>query len=281
MAVLKARPSVRPKVILESWDVRCNTWAHGPTEKGSVTRWSELGYTTRIKFVRCVDVGGAVNQFRLFVARVISADIDKWNWPKYEELSQPRPMSNLLTPSGLIPSRAYFESPTEIFADPSSDPMPPRIGATIKTDRGFRRIKPDEFCRGLGFTKHDAAKMNSRVASRTTSLFHWEYLSPIFSGTPTTEPSSSSPVLAESIPVIDLITSENDDPVPSFDFAWRPPDLSEGGDWYNTRLSNLRRACQNYPNSEELFDEGLSLLKIHRNNYDEDGPNPTFLQLLW
>ena len=80
---------------------------------------------------------------------------------------------------------------------------------------------------------------------------------------------------------MDLITSENDKPVPSFDFAWRPPDLSEGRDWYNTRVSNLQRACKNYPNSEELFNDGLSLLKIHRTNFDEEGPNPTFLQLLW
>ena len=78
LAVSKARRNLRPKVILESWNVKCNTWAHGPTEKGSITRWSDLGYTTRIKFVRCVDVGGAVDQFRLLVARVISTDIDKW-----------------------------------------------------------------------------------------------------------------------------------------------------------------------------------------------------------
>ena len=139
-AVANAKPSVRPKVVLESWDAKCNTWAHGPTEKGSVTRWTELGYSTRIKFVRCIDIGGAVNQFRLLVARVISSDAEKWIWPEYEELLQARPMSNLLTPSSLVHPRHYFAKPTEIYLDPSSDPLPPCIGATIKTDRGFQKV---------------------------------------------------------------------------------------------------------------------------------------------
>ena len=41
--------------------------------------------TTRIKFVCCVDVGGAVNQFRLLVARVISSYAENgfgWNTKK-------------------------------------------------------------------------------------------------------------------------------------------------------------------------------------------------------
>ena len=148
--------------------------------------------------------------------------------------------------------------------------MPPRIGATIKTDRGFRRTMPDEFCRALGFDKDEAKLCSPTIASRTTAVFFWEYLSPIFSGIPPKKPPFSSPPSSESIPVVDLITSENDKPVPSFDFAWRPPDLSKGGDWYNTRVSNLRRACKNYPNSEELFNDGLSLLRIHRTNFDKE-----------
>ena len=81
--------------------------------------------------------------------------------------------------------------------------------------------------------------------------------------------------------IIKLIEDDSDNPVPSFDFEWRPPDLSEGGTWYNQRVASLRQACKRYRNSEELFADGLSRLAIHRANYDADGPNPKFLQLLW
>ena len=93
-AVSEAKVGVRPKVILECWNVRSNTWSNGPTEKASVTRWQQLGYTTRVKFVRCIDVGGAINQFRLLVARVISSDIHKWVWPQYQETTRARPMAD-------------------------------------------------------------------------------------------------------------------------------------------------------------------------------------------
>ena len=37
VVVSKTKVDAWPKVVLESWDVRCNTWANGPTEKGSIT----------------------------------------------------------------------------------------------------------------------------------------------------------------------------------------------------------------------------------------------------
>ena len=87
-AIACTKVSVRPKVVLESWDVRCNTWAHGPTEKASITWWSQLGYATRIKFIRRINVGGSINRFRLLIARVTSSDVDKWEWPEYAETVQ-------------------------------------------------------------------------------------------------------------------------------------------------------------------------------------------------
>ena len=75
---------------------------------------------------------------------------------------------------------------------------------------------------------------------------------------------------------MDLITEDDTAPVPSFDFEWRPRDLSVRGQWYNTRVSNLQNAYKNYPNSDKLFENGISWLDIHHTNYDEEGPNPTF-----
>ena len=69
-AVDNTKQSSRPKVVLESWDPRCNTWIRGPTDKSCITRWSKLGYETRTKLVSCTKVGGALEQIRLIVAQV-------------------------------------------------------------------------------------------------------------------------------------------------------------------------------------------------------------------
>ena len=36
-----------------------------------------------------------------------------------------------------------------------------------------------------------------------------------------------------------------------------------------------------YDDAASLFKSGINALKIYRKNYDEDGPNPKCLQLLW
>ena len=71
----------QPKVVLESWDPSVNVWPHGPTDKGCITRWKARGYDSRIKFIKCTQVGGAVSQFRLFVARVRLDVRTHWHWP--------------------------------------------------------------------------------------------------------------------------------------------------------------------------------------------------------
>ena len=277
-AVTKTRINCRPKVVLESWNIRCNTWNNSPTSKGSTTRCNKLGYNTRVKFVSCAEVGGSVEQYCIMIARVQTAHASKWSWPSTSENVPRRPMSNLLTPSGLIHERSYIDAPCGIIFDASADPMPPHPGSMIRTDRGVRQLQTDKFGRGLGFLNSDSKLISSKLAKQTTSVYHWEYLSPIFTEavTETLTPSSS-----ETIPVIDLITSSSIDTPPSFDFAWRPPDLSIDGAWYKERISNLHRASMQYNNSEEVYEDGLLRLERHRKNYDDEGPNPTFLQLFW
>jgi hypothetical protein len=65
-------------------------------------------------------------------------------------------------------------------------------------------------------------------------------------------------------------------------FTWKPPDLSPGSPWTRETIQELRAACDKYDNSKSMFLDGLKRLKLHRGNYDEEGPpNPTHLQLLW
>ena len=73
-------------------------------------------------------------------------------------------------------------------------------------------------------------------------------------------------------------------PIPGPDhvpFVWGPPDLSYGSPWYKARVRDLLAACLCYEDPGPLIEEGLDQLRIHRGNYDPDGPAPTRLQLLW
>jgi hypothetical protein len=64
-------------------------------------------------------------------------------------------------------------------------------------------------------------------------------------------------------------------------FDWRPPDLSPQGAWYKARVADLLYACCLYPDPGPLIEEGLLILRRHRGNYNAEGPDPTYLQLLW
>jgi len=67
--------------------------------------------------------------------------------------------------------------------------------------------------------------------------------------------------------------------VPSF--SWAPPDLSEGSPWHQARIRSLKIAARNYPNPNDIIAEGIHILDRHRQNYDDNGPRPTKLQLIW
>jgi hypothetical protein len=72
--------------------------------------------------------------------------------PQENEVDLPRPMSNLLIPPGLVKPYHYVE---DRRGDPHAltDPMHGSVGAYIKTERGVRRVLPEETGRGLGIPK--------------------------------------------------------------------------------------------------------------------------------
>ena len=277
-AVGGTEKNFQPKVVLESWDPSVNTWPHGPTEKGCITRWKARGYDSRIKLIQCTQVGGALSQLRLLVARVRLDVRTQWHWPDLSTDVSQRPMANLLTPPGLCKSK-FIRRPQGLIMNASTDPMPSHPQALIRTDKGVRMLQTDEFSRGLGFTKSESELVTGGLARRTTSVFHWEYLSTALAGDPPIRVDGPS---APCVPVIDLLAPLTvDDTPPTFDFTWQPKDLSEGGEWYQDRISHLRHACAHFPNSTDLYNDGLERLRTHRSNYDKDGPNPSYLQLLW
>jgi hypothetical protein len=141
-------------------------------------------------------------------------------------------MSNLLTPPGLVGSHKYVEGRK---GDPIAiiHPMPSVMGAYVQTERGTRRLMPEESGRGLGVPKEwriDPKTITKGSLERTTSLFHWEYLSSTLSrvNREVTKVEPRPPVLTWS----EMRNKTQPTPVTNVPFSWKPPDLREGKEWH-------------------------------------------------
>ena len=277
--VSRTRPENRPRVVIEAWPPNAQLWTKGPACKSTTSRWHDLNYVSRFKRVAATDVGGAINQSRLLVARVQHEWSHLWMWGTEEtELETARPMSNLLTPPGLVRA-SYVQGRT---GDPIAhrDPMPSTMGAYIQTERGARRLLPEESSRGLGVPKEwrvESKRITKGLLERTTTLFHWEYLSSTLS-----RPARPMPSQKGKAPALSWSELRNKTrPKPQVPFSWKPPDLKEGGAWFQKRMVNLRKAAESCDDPPSIIDEGIKAIEIHRQNYTEDGPDAKRLQLLW
>jgi hypothetical protein len=274
----------RPKVVVEIWAPPAQLWNRGPMSKACVSRWVTHDYVTHCRLIKATSVGGAIQQDRLLIARVLKAYDGYWRWDTKDRAPEViRPMGNLLTPPGLVNSRHYLQHPTpDQLPHALRDAMPSRLGSLVCTERGVRRLEPAETARGLGIPKADSDKATSALLQRTTSVFHWEYLSASIAGFNSPRlvvPETWSAAHNDTCPIPHSRDSLQENHVP--DFQWGPPDLSENGSWWTTRISNLQSAATSYPGPELIVEDGLRLLTIHRNNYNAAGPDPKWLQLLW
>ena len=278
--IAKTLPVNRPKIVFESWAARTGTWEYGPTGKSSRVRWENLGYQTRIQRVDAQNIGGAIVQPRLLVVRIQKSM--EWKWRKVIDNPQKRAMSNLLTPPGLLPlrQRQYYQKVEGRVAESNFDPMPSTPGRWIRTEKGIRRLLPEEVGRGIGIPKEwsiNPALLTCRHLAESTSVYHWEYLAQCL------DVSFNLSADTDKVPRMD----EEDNYQPPVrveedsDVKWRPPDLSKGSDWYKARVARLKATALRYPNYHQIVKDGLEDLERHRTNYDTEGPNPTTLQLLW
>lgn len=276
----------KPSLIIESWNPGTSTWSSGPLSKSARTRWRKLGYYTHTKRVRATDVGGAIAQTRLLVCRVPCGQT--WRWPPTWQQTSARPMSNLLTPDGLIAPRAWGTPHTGHSIDARLHPMPwdpPRHSAYIRTPKGTRRLTTEELAKGLGATgpRLDYARTlrHRKILEQTTSLFHWEYISQALQGDTTQHSTTLRPdITLEEPPAVDDL--ETGEPAQSVPFHWKPPDLSPGARWFYRRLRTLWKVAKQHGNRVlDMFNHGLDCLAKHRGNYDQHGSRPTKLQVLW
>ena len=279
-AVSKAPRHKQPRLIIEMWPGGAGLWANSPTSKPFRSRWAELGYVSRSKRVVATKVGGAISQVRFVVARVKLEFSGAFDWPDIvDDDAPPRAMSNLLTPPGLLRKQHFdpssFRGTGAIYEVTS--PMPASPGRWVHTTKGIRRLQPEEVANGLGAKKAwRIPATSSDILARTTSLFHWEFLSSVLSQPfAPTEPKLVP--IREFFETAGLTFAINE----SHPFSWKPPDLSPGGTFWCDRVAALRAAAQFYPDPQEIIRDGLAKLDIHRLNYTDDGPAPQQLQLLW
>ena len=189
--VARTLKTSRPKVVLESWPTTVGLWERGPMDKGCRTRWPNLGYESQCCHKRANDIGGAIDQSRVLIVRVQKDLAPGWKWDD-EIISPPlsslRTMKNLLTPSPFFHRRVWLDRgsvrPAVKVYEPSLEPMPFQIGALLGLPEGLRRLTTEEVARGLGIPGKQLEKFKNKVAAstlqRSTSVFHWEYVSRAF-----------------------------------------------------------------------------------------------------
>jgi hypothetical protein len=249
--------------------------------KGMVIKWEKLAYSSTCCTANGTSVGGVVDRECLIVAHCKRSVRRGFTWPELPSEVE-RPMANCLRPVG-VPWAAYRQvTPTSADALPDAcfNCMPAQPGALIRMDRGVRRLLHDELATGLGLPKSWRKEYpTGHLVRKTVPLHLFEYLTPLL-----LQP--QSPSGPSKLP--EVVATDDMSPISECElvgdyvvFQWRPPDLRVGSRWNAIRVANLRLACDTYPNSDELFEKGLRMLDCHRNNYNEEGPNLTQVQLLW
>jgi hypothetical protein len=156
--------------------------------------------------------------------------------------------------------------------------MPSQPGENIRTTGEVRRLLHDELCNGLGVPKSWVRDCpDGRIVKRTIALHLLEYLTPLLVSRPKPAPVPVPKVSSKESNVVPTYTKTDDFKV----FTWKPSDLSPWLTWTKLTIEELRIASDEYEDSDTFFKDGLERLARHRHNYDDEGPNPTHLQLLW
>lgn len=132
-------------------------------------------------------------------------------------------MSNLLTPSGLLRGQGM------VYLDhlPRSSKLRHQPHARENWRPDPEGLNLNETGQGLGLPKDCAPDLTEKVLHRTTSVYHWEYLSDSFQSEGNTgtqqSPTSQPSLLNNALPA----------PTEYPPFQWKPPDLREGGAWWH------------------------------------------------
>lgn len=203
-----------------------------------------MGYRTRMR---------VINATSIVTRTSLRSKVDDILWIDHKETtdvhSMPttaRPMSNLLTPEGLI-KKQHRSKPLlqQQGIDIHTEPMPPYT-AWIKTNFGVRRLLLEELARGLGLNKQRLKVLlpvlTPTLLQRTTSIYHWEFLAMGLAQASAVSNRTDVPFPTQVQGSVSTEEVSSEQPP----FHWVPPDLSIGGSWYRARLINLMIASSTY-----------------------------------
>jgi hypothetical protein len=99
---------------------------------------------------------------------------------------------------------------------------------------------PEETSRGPGVEKEwkvDPKKITKGSLERTTSPFHWEHLSTTLSRVEHTKTKSAPH--PNPLKWNEMRDKTRPDHAKNVTLSWKPPDLQEGQEWHQKRMTNL------------------------------------------
>ena len=312
LSMIESTPAhLRPKALVISgprkWilNLDSHSW-----RKERRKRLEKLGYTGLEWFISAEQHGSALRQERLMEVFVKSGEGRALPDPPSPQGLPARPMRNLLLPLHQIPRNSRASPKTiQLSLTPAPDTptlhvvgsvwdhplyssegvMPDCVGAWISdADSGVHRLQTEELAKGKGLPSEWRTKDTSIpvVAVKEATCLHiWtvvcDALGPWLKAPQTGTPqvSNETPRPRSDPPPPKTYAPPNPKDLPAAPWDYTLPDLSEGGAWHQARLTRLREVIKGRPDEDQLWEEGLEALKIHRGNYSEAGPK--YLQILW
>lgn len=310
-------PLLRPKVMVASGPSNriLGLPSHG-WRKQRRKRLEKLGYVSLEWFMSAEQQGSALQQERLVEVFLASGgNVRGLPDAPLAQCLPPRSMKNMLLPPGKIPRQSMArsrpamvkrgdvgtsEDGLQMIGHLQQEPvyssegcMPDQLRAWISdSDTGTHRLQGEELAKGKGLPtewRTKATPLLDKPIQGATCLHIWASVCDTLSSwlKSTTLPVASVPLLPTPNHTPQDVGQEpaqayappNPKDMPSAQWDYELPDLTEGGQWYQDRLVRLREVIQGRPDEEQLWLEGLEALTIHRENYTDAGPK--YLQVLW
>jgi hypothetical protein len=294
-----------PKMIIvfsEGKDLSTERNVIGKQFRKEIGRW---GYQTKYWTMGAWRHGVALNQIWLVTILTLGT-IEESKLEPPDIINLPvQSMGNLLMPMG-VPYKAKNKRPVQCLTQTKvqgpkliggyidghevyqiEGAMPDRVECWIEHPSGIRRLQHQELAKAKGFLDtyeiptnpggFESVRKGTCVHLMKAVLDHisqWHQREP--EGSLRMEPDAKAASIAE--PIQALWNTGEEDVQLNSKWDWEPPDLTEGSEWYNSRVASLNKAVQGLDEMVHWL-KGLQCLDRHRLNYTEQGPQQ--LQLLW